>query len=456
MAVNLAAINVVTEVGRTPGYTVERLHDGTYKLTRLAIPKYGIIKDSMVVSPRAGDRQWLNAVGRIKAKLGWTKELFDRCQEIDRQHRIANTDPADEQHAALLEALGVDTSAPQPQEAAPVPAPRRRHGGGGTATGSAKKPVTAAVVADPGAVDGSVPQVLPTKVYHQLELITPERAVYLLLNMAPYQRDTKQPKANTLGGAMSRGEFLANPADSVCIDTNGQTCNGGHRLTAVYESGTAQPMFVAYNVPPETYRVMDRGTKRSTADTLTGAGEVNTAALAAAAKLAWLWFNVEQGQWAKVSTHVTEAQISAVLEAHPDLRTSVDQGKIGGGMSVSRAAAMLAHYLISRNMGGDPRLVTRWYESIAKMQLSEHQPGHTLGLYFLRSKPGATRRKTLVGRTRREVDLYLIIQAWNNTCLGKEMRTVGVPHATSKISDPIAPIAGRHQFLPFEPDDSQR
>lgn len=450
MANNPQALALVRLVGETPGFTMEPLEDGAYKLIRLPIPEHGVEQLTTKASPRAHSRQFSNVVTRLR-RMGWTQDLHDRLVELGRQQRIDNT-PAEQcrkqELEILLEAFGVNRK----EEAEPSPQGKpvvRRHSKGGTPTGSARpaKPAASPVVSITPGQEAPV-QVLGGAHRVQAEMITPERALDLLVKMAPYQRQLKNRKVTDYSAAMMRGEWVLNPADPICIDTNDQTANGQHRLHAVVECEKPQPFYVAYGVDPETYKVMDRGAKRTTGDMLHGAGEVSTSNLAAVAKLAHQWFNIEdQNQW-KSSPEVTEAQVFATLDAHPRLRESVRLGRIGGGMKVSPTGSMMAHYLIARRCGGDTRLVTRWYQAISEMDLEKGQPGHSLGLYFLKAAPAATRRTALNGRTKRELDMYLIIQAWNNTAQGREQRGIAWK-PDFVIARPIAPTEN-HKFPPID------
>ncbi|MFC4328302.1 hypothetical protein ACFPC0_10740 [Streptomyces andamanensis] len=449
MSNNPHALKIIRAVGQTPGFTIEAQSKDRYKLIRFAIPAHGIPEQTITISSRSADRQYHNDVTRLKNKLGWTEDLFARMEDLAREHRIAETDPTDDINKALLTALGVDPAAAEDgHERADVPAPRKRHSKGGTATGSARRPATQAQPAEASSLmaEEAPVQVLQGTGRMQAEIITPLRAVDLLVNNAAYQRKMDEKKVRDYAAAMRRREWMLNPADPICIDVNGRTANGQHRLQACIEAEVPFPCWVAYDTPEETYAIMDRGKKRTTSDMLHGAGEINTGFLASVARLAYLWFNVEQDQWRSVP-EVTEAQVFATLESHPNLRESVKYGRFSK-MRVSTTASMLAHYLISRKMGGDHRLVTRWYKAVSEMDLNRGEPGHTLGLYFMQTAPAAKRRTALHGRDKRDLEMYLIIQAWNNTCLGKEVRSVAWK-TDFVIPDPVTPKDGVHTFPPL-------
>lgn len=445
MSRNAHSLKLIRSLGMTPGFAMEPQEKGRYKLLRLAIDKYDVKEASVTVSANAADRQHQNDISRIRSKLGWTMELFERMGEIARQHRIADTDPADDQLKALLVALDIDPSAP---DTAPDDRPQqKRHGKGGSATGSARVAAgTAQPAAQPEQPLEAPVQLLEDVGRMQAEVISPERALDLLTRLAPYQRKPDDKKVRDYAGAITRGEWKLNPADPLCIDTNNMTCNGAHRLHACVEAEIPIQCWVAYDVAPGTYDVMDRGKKRSTADMLYGAGEVNTSRLATLGTFAHLWFNYDQDQWA-AAPKVSEAQVLAILEAHPGMRVSAKSGHLTK-LSTSTSAAMLAHYLITRKMGGDDRLVTAWYKAIQTMDLNRGDPGHTLGLHYLGT--ANRRRIPLQGRTRRDLDMYLIMQAWNNTCLGKEVRRVSYDAQSFVIPEPLTPREGTHIFPPFD------
>jgi hypothetical protein len=447
MSKNAHALAFIRFVGQTPGYAMEPQERGRYKLIRLAVPEYGVPEATITVSANSAERQYQNDLTRAKNKLGWTQALYEELEKIGRQCRIEETDPAEQQHRFLLAYWGINTDTPEDPSPDRRQHQRKRHGKGGSVNGSARVQAPAAQPAGPSLLDDAPVQLLENAGRMQAELIHPERALELLTRLAPYQRRLDDKKVRDYAEAMRRGEWKLNPADPVCIDTNNMTANGQHRLHACVESEVPFPCWVSYDTPPDTYDVMDRGKKRTTADMLYGAQEVNTSRLASLATFAFLWFNYDdQDQW-RHAPKVTEAQVFATLEAHPNLRVSVKHGVLGK-LSISTQATMLAHYLITRKMGGDHRLVTSWYKRVQTMDLKRGEPGHTLGLYYLGSS--TRRRQPLKGRSKRDLDMYLIMQAWNNTCLGKEVRSVSYDPEKFIIPNPLAPKDGVHTFPPID------
>jgi hypothetical protein len=437
MSNNAHALKMIRSVGMTFGYRMEPQERGRYKLIREAVREFDVPEATITVSANAADRQHQNDLTRAKNKLGWTVRLYEELGEIARECRIKEEDPTERQRRFLLQAWGINPDAkPAEGDAASGRQPqRKRHGKGGTATGSAKTFAADAQPAGLSVAEEAPVQLLQDVGRMQAELVTPMRALDLLTKMAPYQRKLDPKKVRDYAEAMRRGEWKLNPADPLCIDTNGQTANGQHRLHACVEAEVPFQSWVAYDTPPDTYDVMDRGKKRTTGDMLYGAGEVNTTRLASLATFAHLWFNFEQDQWAS-APKVTEAQVFAIVEAHPKLRDSVKHGVLPK-LSVSTTASMLAHYLIARKMGGDDSLVTTWYKRIQVMDLNRGEPGHTLGLYYMNT--ATRRRKPLNGRVKRDLDMYLIMQAWNNTCLGKEVRSISYDVDNFAIPNPIEP-----------------
>lgn len=56
--------------------------------------------------------------------------------------------------------------------------------------------------------------------------------------------------------------------DAISFDRDGQLLNGQHRLTAIIETGKFVECIVCFDLPTDSFRVMDQGRKRSISDVL--------------------------------------------------------------------------------------------------------------------------------------------------------------------------------------------
>jgi hypothetical protein len=455
---NAQALTLIRSVGSTPGYAMEPQERGRYKLIRLAVDRYDVKEASVTVSANSADRQHENDVARVKRKLGWTPELFETTEDIARRHRIAETDPAEDILKALLTAWDIDPEAAQgaPARNGHQPA-RKRHGKGGTVTGSAR---VAAGEAQPGeapvVVEAPV-QVLDNVGRMQPEMISPERALDLLTRLAPHLGEPDPQKVEEYAAVMRRpGAWALDPAHPVCIDTDGHTAKGLHRLHACVEAEVPFPAWVAYDTPPGAPSAIGAPVPLPQAAPAPAvaapapaprAAEANPRDLTSAARFAYLWFNVPQDEW-KGAPEITGAQVQAIIEAHPQLRGSVKDGRLAK-LKISRQATALAHYLISQTMDGDARPATAWFRAIQAMDLDRGDPGHTLALYYLQGT--SERMAVLNPRPKRDLDMYLLLTAWNDTCLGKEVRSISwdldftIP---APIAPPRTPATGKalHTF----------
>ena len=102
----------------------------------------------------------------------------------------------------------------------------------------------------------------------ELETISPALAeIYLARNMEK-NRHKRNTKIRTYAQDMKTGHWeIDTPDNIISFNVNGELVNGQHRLEAIIESGTSVDRWVWRDVP-ETVHMFDRGTPRSTSDTL--------------------------------------------------------------------------------------------------------------------------------------------------------------------------------------------
>jgi hypothetical protein len=123
--------------------------------------------------------------------------------------------------------------------------------------------------------------------------ITPELAESLLLTTeaVPHRTRTARRVAG-FAGAMARGQWQITH-QPIAIDPAGTLIDGQHRLSAVVAAGIPVSMLVAYNVPRETFAVIDAGQARSTSQALYIAGHVDVNITAAAVRAVMMYDQIK-------------------------------------------------------------------------------------------------------------------------------------------------------------------
>jgi hypothetical protein len=128
----------------------------------------------------------------------------------------------------------------------------------------------------------------------ELQQVGPEEAK-ALLSMNTHNRGVNRRAVNEYALAMTRGDWKFD-ASPIRLADDGLLLDGQHRLEAVIESGTTQPMLVVMGVEKEAQKVMDTGRKRSFANVLTLEGEKDTTGLAAVILMHYRWVNGLRGE----------------------------------------------------------------------------------------------------------------------------------------------------------------
>lgn len=431
---NKDMIALIKAIGDTPGFRLASANSGNFKAVRLPLEHEGteVPEETKHLSIRSKNSSYKDTITDLEHKLGWTYTLHTDLQDIVREHRLAETDPTLAITERLLDAFVPGWNAAPEPEVEETPEQRRErmrhdrmmtHGSGTAKGGKAERGASSAPV-----------QLIHEAGEIRAEHISPERALDLLVTMADYQRKLKPGKVADFMLKMKNGEWKLLASDPICIDVNGKLCNGQHRLEAVYQLEKGQEFYVAYNVDPETYDVMDRGTRRTTADMLYGQAkrdgtarrDVSAAPLAALLKVLYLWENIPQESWSSEQRHVQEHQVMAAHEAHPNAEDSVAHGRLNR-IKIRPTSAMFAHYMIAHANNFDPatvQLLDAWYEELRTPRLIRPgDPAFALREWFLGGEMDRlANRKSLPTRFDEQMlQTYLILRAWDNTTIGKPM-----------------------------------
>lgn len=177
--------------------------------------------------------------------------------------------------------------------------------------------------------------------------VTPEMAVtWLEKTPRDKQRPLKLARVKLYSEMMKSGAFKGKESnDLIQISESHEVVNGQHRLAAIVESNTTQPMKVEFNVPWSAFLIADRGAKKSLGDDLSQAGlngkyapvinAINT---------------ILQGMKTNANTSTPEAKILyAKYEEDLDWIQSIyNKNKNENGsllQSYNRAALVLAHHV---------------------------------------------------------------------------------------------------------------
>lgn len=457
MADNPEVVELLRKVGETPGYRLEEQPSGKWRVIRREIEapdgtQYPAASKDVSLAHKL--RTWENCKHSITERTGWTSQLHADMEDIQRKARILQQ-PKEETHEAiqarLLEAVGWEPKPEEePEDTADVV---KRHGKGGTVTGS-RQAKFKQVKASSGDTEWSQPVPADQQKYPPIrcEIIGPDRAAWLLERMpaAPYQRMLSETYIKELAEIYGTpGAYVPNPADPLCFDTEERNANGHHRLWAIIISGTSQYFWVAYNVDPRAYEVMDKGRKRTTRDAMWSLGyREDPALLGHVLRDLYLWFKVpDQEEWSAAEhRNVPDIMRRQLLEEHPGILASIRLGKLmpftrkkhsdKKGYALSRRAAVFVHYLIARACGGDPVPVTAWYRALEMLECAPGTPGHTLQRYYA-FQPAAPRpRERLSNARKKELDMRNLLSAWNHTAEGKGMVKMSYPGANFKIHPP--------------------
>lgn len=159
----------------------------------------------------------------------------------------------------------------------------------------------------------------------ECDMISPEQAK-ILLEQNTQNRPLNLPHVRTLAKQMLSGQWRFT-GDPIQIGTSGRVLNGQHRLYAIIESGTSQEMFIMYNIPDESFSVMDTGRNRQASDVLAIAGFSDPRVAAATARMLINYqrmFAVATGQAKKGSNPITHQDILDFMNS-VDLRPHINK-----------------------------------------------------------------------------------------------------------------------------------
>lgn len=124
-----------------------------------------------------------------------------------------------------------------------------------------------------------------------IEMVGPEEALnFLDVNerLGFTNRRINKERVDAYAADMKAGRWRMT-GESVVIGKDGQLMNGQHRMYAVIDSETTQPMVIVRGVDMSAFHAMDQGRPRRPADVFGIAGIKNAHLMAATTRHLWIW-----------------------------------------------------------------------------------------------------------------------------------------------------------------------
>jgi hypothetical protein len=241
--------------------------------------------------------------------------------------------------------------------------------------------------------------------------ITPVLAE-VLLTCNTHNRAARRASIAKNRQAIKEGRWVAG-ASTIRFDTDRTIADGQHRLIAVIEEGRSITVDIRFGCSPKVRPVLDTHGKRSGSDVLGIAGNVNTAALAAAARLLYNCTVLTP----RSNDGMDNDVCLEFVELHPGLLVSVLFGfRVNYALKCSTAAGSVAHYMIAES-GAPSEAIELFFARVCD----------GLGLTSKRD-PIYVLRETLRegGGGKAFIPLGAIINAWNCHKNGRKTQRVAL------------------------------
>lgn len=274
----------------------------------------------------------------------------------------------------------------------------------------------------------------------KLEVITPAKAKQLLECVPDWQRKLARRNVTQLAADMRNGDFKVT-ADTIKIDTAGNVIDGQHRLMAIVSADVTVRSFVARNVDPDAFVVLDQGKKRTLADQLTSKGIANAKTVAAA--LSRLEGFVHSGYWVSKGIQINHASTVsariALLNDEYDITTWASQAEyLASKIKFSSGFICAFLYAASLSKAGD---VEYFVDKLATgAELIEGDP-------ILKLRNALLDRKAKTGGRKMGEAHYvnMFVRAWGYYCQGETISQLkgAVKHFHAAMYDPDGILAER-------------
>ena len=214
--------------------------------------------------------------------------------------------------------------------------------------------------------------------------ITPEMAGdWLRYNL--HNRGLKKSTVQAYSRDMKEGDWCWT-GDPIRFDKTGALIDGQHRLEACVLAGVPFESTVIRDLDENIMRFLDRGIKRTVADSLHLEGHQNSLILGAAAR--WLYY-FKHGAAALSKSKVTSIEVLKMADQHPQLEESCKavDGAFGPSPSLLAAVHYVGAVLLDEKETAD-EFVTAF---VSGNKFYEGDAAHVWRERLIRNKEGRTR-----------------------------------------------------------------
>lgn len=256
--------------------------------------------------------------------------------------------------------------------------------------------------------------------------ITPDEAKAMLKKNVS-NRPLREATVREYATHLQNGTFRYTP-DAIGFDTEGNLCNGQHRLTAVAQSGKGAFFLVVSDLERDAFSTFDVGRKRTLGDLISIDGQANAALVGSIARAVMEALYDRPPTTQEAFKFERERMDKAILAEAASWATAMRKHNRGS----SAQAAGAAYYLIRR----DSRfvdLMPAFFQPIPKGEgLSELQAGLRNFLACWRPQKGVH-----AGWSSNALRVFKIVYTWNafvrSVATGKAKFLHFIPQELPKI-----------------------
>jgi len=194
--------------------------------------------------------------------------------------------------------------------------------------------------------------------------ITPKLADYILYNRNKGNRTMKRTAIVQYTKDMRNDKWL-NTADPLKFGTDGQLKDGQHRLQSCVEANRPFTTHVCFGVNPDSFHVMDTGTKRSAQDVLYIMGVPNSKLAALTIKTMKMLETGQRGGGMVVASNEYVKDIYLGLNKDLFARALRASAPVFASINFPRSYTSALYYLVSDRLG-EEFTVSKFLDDLAK------------------------------------------------------------------------------------------